>query len=252
MWTAGARQRIPPRLDAPIGLTRHGAAGAFSAREAPLGVGERSGRLRPYVRPVARCSPLAITGVRVRVRRQSGSRARGTPPSTASPELSRPHSARPVACERRHGRGSDPGISYVEAPTRKVARRGATRPDSAGGSDLVRSLRRIGPPGAVGTDLDQDEAAFLLVIGRPRRVRPNRAGSRAPRRRRTSLPAPSRACPLLQAWRRSGTGLGSRPSGKATTRSPTRWKVRSTIAPPTTRRRIVSRSMPVGSRGRST
>ena len=130
-----------------------------------------------------------------------------------------------------------------------AARPGRTRQE---GSDLVRSLRRIGPPGAVGADLDQDEAAFLLVIGRPRRVRPNRAGSRAPRRRRTSLPAPSRACPLLQAWRRSGTGLGSRPSGKATTRSPTRWKVRSTIAPPTTRRRIVSRSMPVGSRGRST
>src|SRR3954447_25997459 len=90
MWTAGARQRIPPRLDAPIGLTRHGAAGACSAFEAPIGVGERSGRLRPYVRPVARCSPLAIMGVRVRVRRQSGSRARGTPPSTASPELPRP------------------------------------------------------------------------------------------------------------------------------------------------------------------
>src|SRR3954466_12839310 len=90
MWTAGARQRISPRLDAPIGLTRHRAAGACSAHEAPVGVGERSGRLRPYVRPVARLSPLAITGVRVRVRRQSGSRARGTPPSTASPELPRP------------------------------------------------------------------------------------------------------------------------------------------------------------------
>ena len=100
MWTAGARQQIPLRLDAPIGLTRHGAAAAglrqaprmwgISGLEARIGVGERSGRLRPYVRPVARCSPLAIMGVRVRVRRQSGSRARGTTPSTALPELSRP------------------------------------------------------------------------------------------------------------------------------------------------------------------
>ena len=98
MWTAGARQRISLRLDASIGLTRHGAAAAglrqaprrrgISGLEAPIGVGERSGRLRPYVRPVARRLPLAIMGVRVRVRRQSGSRARGTRASTASPELS--------------------------------------------------------------------------------------------------------------------------------------------------------------------
>jgi len=84
----------------PIGLTHHGAATAGlcqapyrrcnSGLEAPIGVGQRSGRLRPYVRPVARCSPLAIMGVRMRVRRQSGSRARGTKASTASPELSRP------------------------------------------------------------------------------------------------------------------------------------------------------------------
>ena len=88
MWTAGARQRISPRLDAPIGLTGHGAATAklreaprvrgTAGIEAPISVGERSGQLRPYVRPVARRSPLAIMGVRVRVRRQSGSRARGT------------------------------------------------------------------------------------------------------------------------------------------------------------------------------
>jgi len=46
--------------------------------EAPLGVSERSGQLRPYVRPVARHWPLAIMGVRVRVRHQSVWRARGT------------------------------------------------------------------------------------------------------------------------------------------------------------------------------
>jgi hypothetical protein len=33
-----------------------------------LSVGERSGQLRPYVRPVARRSPLAIMGVRLRDR----------------------------------------------------------------------------------------------------------------------------------------------------------------------------------------
>ena len=35
------------------------------------GVREGTGQLRPYVRPVSRRSPLAIMGVRVRVRRQS-------------------------------------------------------------------------------------------------------------------------------------------------------------------------------------
>ena len=50
MWTAGARQRISLRLDASIGLTRHGAAAAglrqaprrrgISGLEAPIGVGE--------------------------------------------------------------------------------------------------------------------------------------------------------------------------------------------------------------------
>ena len=90
MWTAGARQRISARLDAPISLTWHRTATA-RLREAPrvrgpagieaaISVGERSGQPHPYVRPVAQRSPLAIMGVRVRVRRQSGSRARGTPP----------------------------------------------------------------------------------------------------------------------------------------------------------------------------
>ena len=49
-----------------------------SVCEAPISVRERSGQLRPYVRPVTRHSPLAIMGVRVRVRHQSVWRARGT------------------------------------------------------------------------------------------------------------------------------------------------------------------------------
>ncbi|MBW4025708.1 MAG: hypothetical protein HIU92_21795 [Proteobacteria bacterium] len=43
-----------------------------------IDVSERSGQLRPYVRPVAWRSPLAIMGVRLRVRHQSVERARGT------------------------------------------------------------------------------------------------------------------------------------------------------------------------------
>src|SRR3954467_3632860 len=50
------------------------------------GVGEGAGQLRPYVRPVARRLPLAIMGMRVRVRRQSGGRARCTRLLTASPK----------------------------------------------------------------------------------------------------------------------------------------------------------------------
>ena len=50
------------------------------------GVHGRSGQPRPYVRPAARHLPLAIMGVRMRVRRHSPSRARGTPRSAALPE----------------------------------------------------------------------------------------------------------------------------------------------------------------------
>src|ERR1700756_2836134 len=50
--------------------------------------GERSGQLRPYVRPVARRSPLAIMGVRLRARHQSVLRAQGPQGFTALPELS--------------------------------------------------------------------------------------------------------------------------------------------------------------------
>jgi hypothetical protein len=48
----------------------------------------RSGQLRPYVRPVTRHSPLAIMGVRLRVRHRSVWRTRGTRLSTVLPELS--------------------------------------------------------------------------------------------------------------------------------------------------------------------
>jgi len=56
--------------------------------ELPLiNVGEKSGQLRPYVRPVARRMPLAIMGVRFRVRHQSGQRAQGTTLDSVLPEL---------------------------------------------------------------------------------------------------------------------------------------------------------------------
>ena len=54
---------------------------------AMIDVGERSGQLRPYVRPATRHSPLAIMGVRVRVRHQSVWRARGTRLLTVLPEF---------------------------------------------------------------------------------------------------------------------------------------------------------------------
>jgi hypothetical protein len=53
----------------------------------PFSAAEGSGQLRPYVRPVARRSPLAIMGVRWRVRHPSQKRARGTAACTVLPEL---------------------------------------------------------------------------------------------------------------------------------------------------------------------
>jgi hypothetical protein len=62
--------------------------GQLGVLDEPLvNVGERSGQLRPYVRPVARRLPLAIMGVRLRVRHQSVGRARGTRLLTVLPEL---------------------------------------------------------------------------------------------------------------------------------------------------------------------
>jgi len=52
-----------------------------------IDVGERTGQLRPYVRPVTRHLPLAIMGVRMHVRHQSGRRAQGTRLSAVLPEL---------------------------------------------------------------------------------------------------------------------------------------------------------------------
>jgi hypothetical protein len=50
-------------------------------------VGERSGQVRPYVRPVVRCLPLAIMGERMRVRHQSLGRALRTSFFPVLPEL---------------------------------------------------------------------------------------------------------------------------------------------------------------------
>jgi hypothetical protein len=68
-------------------VTRHECNGLAFPHEALSDVGERSGQVRPYVRPVARHLPLAIMGVRMRVRHQSFGRARGTNFFPVSPEL---------------------------------------------------------------------------------------------------------------------------------------------------------------------
>jgi len=60
---------------------------AFPYELPSINVGEKSGQLRPYVRPVARRMPLAIMGVRFRVRHQSGQRAQGTTLDSVLPEL---------------------------------------------------------------------------------------------------------------------------------------------------------------------
>jgi hypothetical protein len=48
---------------------------------------KRTGQLRPYVRPVMRHLPLAIMGVRLRVRHQSVGRAQGTLLLSVLPKL---------------------------------------------------------------------------------------------------------------------------------------------------------------------
>jgi hypothetical protein len=58
-----------------------------SVYEGPVSVRERSGQLRPYVRPVTQHSLLAIMGMRVRVRHQSVWRARGTRLLTVLPDF---------------------------------------------------------------------------------------------------------------------------------------------------------------------
>jgi len=80
---------------APRGITLGRVTGALRLLEhlrvpyepPPINIGEKSGQLRPYVRPVARRMPLAIMGVRFRVRHQSGQRAQGTTFDPVLPEL---------------------------------------------------------------------------------------------------------------------------------------------------------------------
>jgi hypothetical protein len=73
MWTALGRQR----LSALSQHSRFPSQTLCFVHGLLLGVGRGSGQLRPYVRPVARRVPLAIMGVRSRVRHQSDWRAQG-------------------------------------------------------------------------------------------------------------------------------------------------------------------------------
>jgi len=84
MWTALERQR-------PSALSQHSRVPSHSLcfrNELLLGVGRGSGQSRPYVRPIVRRVPLAIMGVRLRIRHQSERRARGAASCAVSPELS--------------------------------------------------------------------------------------------------------------------------------------------------------------------
>src|SRR3712207_3778085 len=69
-WTARGRNAYLTFLTRTAPRQVENADGPRSS-EAVIGVGERSGQLRPYVRPAARRLPVAIMGVRVRVRRQT-------------------------------------------------------------------------------------------------------------------------------------------------------------------------------------
>ena len=84
MWTALERQRLSA-------LSQHSRVPSHSLcfpDELLLRVGRGSGQSRPYVRPVVRRVPLAIMGVRLRVRHQSEQRAQGAASCAVSPELS--------------------------------------------------------------------------------------------------------------------------------------------------------------------
>jgi len=84
MWTALGRQRLSV-------LSQHSRFPLQSlcfVHGLLVGVDRGSGQLRPYVRPVVRRVPLAIMGVRLRVRHQSERRARGAACCAVSPELS--------------------------------------------------------------------------------------------------------------------------------------------------------------------
>jgi len=84
MWTALGRQRLSV-------LSQHSRVPLHSLcfpDELLLGVGRGSGQSRPPIRPVVRRVPLAIMGVRSRVRHQSEQRAQGAASYAVSPELS--------------------------------------------------------------------------------------------------------------------------------------------------------------------
>jgi hypothetical protein len=98
-----------------------------------IDIGESSVQLRPYVRPVLRHLPLAIMGVRMRVRLQSVGRAQGTRLLPVLPELflttafpitrfsvscriCRAYARRPPPAPERHAAAS------VAAATRPFAR----------------------------------------------------------------------------------------------------------------------------------
>src|SRR3954452_15433324 len=99
-----------------------------SRRASPVGVAGRSGQVRPYVRPVARPTPLAIMGVRSRARHQSERRARGAAKSTVSPGLSRPQpfpsrrSALPAGPAGLASAASRAPERYAGAPAAAAAR----------------------------------------------------------------------------------------------------------------------------------
>jgi hypothetical protein len=68
---SGACRSVATRLSAVQPSCLASVRTELDSSEAVIGVGGRSGQLRPYARPVARRLPLAIMGARARVRRQS-------------------------------------------------------------------------------------------------------------------------------------------------------------------------------------
>ena len=121
------------RIDTSVSRAR---PSPFADQQSPVGVRKRSGQLRPYVRPVVRHLPLAIMGVRFRVRHQSSQRARGTCFFPVLPELGIWTAAYPItlfsaSCRisrtcvrrlpslartsrRRTGRGGAPSFGVVD------------------------------------------------------------------------------------------------------------------------------------------
>ena len=93
--TAAIRRAIHHSQESLMWTAERGASGIYGSCKILLSSRfiadqrcERSDQLRPYVRPVARRLPLAIMGVRLRVRHQSKGRARSTNSLPVLPELS--------------------------------------------------------------------------------------------------------------------------------------------------------------------